>query len=386
MLHLTLLTPNTQAANSIQHMVHESSVFKLILRGEPLPPIQQIVRIVGVHGPELVLLDLNEWDTVSRIALEIRERNPGGVVIGFKTAWTKAEKLEFQEAGVTDLLHDPFSPAELEAVAYEALHRERPVANSNIIVFLPAKAGGGCSTVALNTAGALVKTLGKKVLLVESDIRSGVLSTVLNQENRTGLREVLERAAELTPLEWQQHHTEVCGIDLILANPARRGPLPRWNDYYQLLYFLRKKYDFILADLPEVINDATAEIVRAAGGVVTVCEPELPSLKLAKQRCAELESCEIPRDKIHIVINRWENNMMQLKDVEEALERRVFTTIPNDYLGVKEAVMKSGLVSEQSPFTKGCEALARKLCGLPEAPMERSKFALLQRLGRIANN
>ncbi len=80
-------------------MVHESSVFKLILRGEPLPPMQQVVRIVGVHGPELVLLDLNDWDLVSRIALEIKDRNKGGVVIGFKTAWTMAEKLESLGSG-----------------------------------------------------------------------------------------------------------------------------------------------------------------------------------------------------------------------------------------------------------------------------------------------
>jgi pilus assembly protein CpaE len=275
---------------------------------------------------------------------------------------------------------------ELETLAYEAIHRDRPVESENILAFLPAKAGGGCSTVALNTAGALVNSLGKKVLLIESDTRSGVFSFLLNLEGHLGLRDALEHASDMTPVQWQQHCAEVSGVHLLLANPARRGPLPRWTDYYQLLHFLQKEYDFILVDLPEVINDATAEIVRTARGVMIVCEPEKPSLKLAKQRCTELESCEIAPENIHIVVNRWEHSRITVEEVEEAVERPVFATIPNDYAHVRNAVLKSRLVSVNSPFAKGCVALARKLGGLPQTRVERLKFALLQSLGRIASH
>jgi hypothetical protein len=36
---------------------------------------------------------------------------------------------------------------------YEALRDYQPIIHRNILAFLPAKAGGGCSTVALNTVG-----------------------------------------------------------------------------------------------------------------------------------------------------------------------------------------------------------------------------------------
>jgi Flp pilus assembly CpaE family ATPase len=152
------------------------------------------------------------------------------------------------------------------------------------------------------------------------------------------------------------------------------------------LYSIQKQYDYIVVDLPEVINDGTAEIVRTARGVLVVCEPELPSLKLTKQRCAELESCEIARDNIHIVVNRWEHSKFTVNDVEGAIGRPVFATVPNDYLNVKNAVLKSRLVPANSPFAKGCAALARKLGGLPETRAERVKFALLQSLGRMATS
>ena len=90
-------------------------------------------------------------------------------------------------------------------MVYDGLHRDRPITNHNILAFLPAKAGGGCSTVALNTAGALVNHFGRKVLLVECDRRSGVLSIMLNLQTRLGLSDALQNVGTMTQLEWQQY-------------------------------------------------------------------------------------------------------------------------------------------------------------------------------------
>src|SRR5262249_34099158 len=152
----------------------------------------------------------------------------------------------------------------------EALHKKRGIAHQDILAFLPAKAGGGCSTVALNTAAALSQTLSKTVALVEADRRSGVLSIMLNQQNRYGLAEALQNASELTPTEWNNYYIQVGGVDILLADPARRGSLPSWADYYKLLLFLQRQYNFLLFDLPEVINEATAEVVKSARAVFIV--------------------------------------------------------------------------------------------------------------------
>jgi len=133
-----------------------------------------------------------------------------------------------------------------------------------------------------------------------------------------------------------------------------------------------------------VVNEATAEVVRSARSVFIVCTPEIASLKMALFRAEELEACEIPRDRIHIVVNRWERGSPPAPEVEEMLGRPVFVTLPNDYSNLKAAMMESRLAAPDSPFGEACRAFARKLSGLPEAPPERSKFALLRRLSRIA--
>ncbi len=380
-----LLTQNPATANHIEYLLQESSVFNLVARVSPIRSAHEAMRLTGVHDPELILLDLGDWTAVAGLARQLKRSTCRAAVIGFKPFWNRAEALSFEEAGIVDLLREPFSHEELQTAAYDTLHRGQAVTDHHVLAFLPAKAGGGCSTVALNVAAALAENHARRVLLIESDRRSGILSIMLNLKNRSGLSEALQQAGELTPIDWQQHSVWVSGIHLLPANPARRGPLPTWAQYFQLLRFVQNRYDYVFVDLPEVVNEATAEVVKSACSICIVCTPEVPSLQMAGQRCAELEACKIPRDRIHIVVNRWERGGLSIDDVEEILGRHVLATLPNDYKQVKNAILESRLVAADSRFWKGCVTLAAKLSGLPEAPRAESRFTVLRELVRIAD-
>lgn len=385
MLSVMLLTPNVETASVIENMLHDSGVFRLVGKISPIRTMHEAMRLIGIHDPEVILLDLGDWSAISLLAHSLKGSKCRGVVVGFRPRWTRAEMLTFEDAGIQDLLGEPFSHEELENISYDALHRGQVVVDQNVLAFLPAKAGGGCSTVALNVAAALAANHAKKVLLVEADRRSGILSIMLDLKNRSGLAEALQQACEMTSVEWQQHSVWVAGMHLLPANPARRGPMPTWAQYYQLLRFVQKRYDYVFVDLPEVVNEATAEVVKSARSICIVCTPEVPSLKMAGLRCMELEAVRIPRDRINIVVNRCERGGLSIGDVEDVLEREVFATLPNDYKQVKNAILGSRLVSPESRFAKSCIALAQKLSGLPEAPRAESKFTLLRELVRIAD-
>ena len=299
----------------------ESGAFLPCYKVTPVPHPKEIVRTLTVQNPAIVLLDLGDWIEAAGIAKELTINLPRTVIIGFRPRWDRTEQLQFEEAGILDLLAEPFSPGDIEAAAYEAIHRRYPVTHQNILAFVPAKAGGGCSTVTLHVAAALAAG-NKKVLLVECDQRSGPLSIMLNLERHKGLPEALEHHGEfLSPLEWRQVTAQLKGLDLLLSNPSRRGRLPSWADYYQLLLFAQKQYDYIVVDLPEVINQATAEFVRNARAVFIVCQPELPSVKLAKLRRTELESCEIPADNVKVLVNRWERGRLTVETYREGCGR-----------------------------------------------------------------
>jgi len=371
------------AGNAIEQMLNETGIFKVVSRATPIPPDHEACRTLHVIDPDLILLDLSEWDEVSKLVQRLQKESARAPIIGFREQWNLLEQLNFKEAGVSELLRDPFSLAELESAAYKVLHQQHPVTNSNILAFLPAKAGSGASTVALNTAGALAKRLRKRVLLLEGDHRSGVLSILLNKVNRHGASEALQHAGELTPVEWQQQYVEFAGMHVLLSNPSRHVPRLSWAEYYQLLLFVDKLYDMLLMDLPEVINQGTAEIGKSARGVFVVCTPELPSLQMARQRCAELEDCGIPESSVHIVLNRWDRRGLSVQEIEKTLKRPVFVALPNDYAHIARATTEAALVSADSAFGQSCHAFARKISGIPEAPREASRFALLKRLARV---
>jgi pilus assembly protein CpaE len=383
MLSLALVTSNALAAQGIEQLAEESGLFKLVFKGSP-NPAAIVLRAIVVNDPDVILLDVGDWETASAFAKQLKDSNFRAVTVGFRPAWSQVEQMSMAEAGISDLIPDPFSIADLEAAVYEALHRKRPVTHENILAFLPAKAGGGCSTVALNTAAAVANSLNKSVLLIEADRRSGVLSIILNLKPRFPLPEVLARIAEMSAVDWHQQYVSAFGMHMLLADPSRQSQLPTWGDFYQLLRYVQKQYDFVFVDLPEVVNQASAELVRSARGVFVVCTPEIPSLKMAAHRCAELQACEIPKDNVHIVVNRWESGRLSIKDIEGILERPVFGTVANDYSSIKDSIRDSRLVATDSNFGKGCRLLAQKLSGLPEASLARSTFDLLKKLGRIA--
>jgi len=383
MLRLAVVTPNPVAADAIEMLTMDSGAFQPCYKVTPIPHPKEVIRALTVQNPAIVLLDLGDWIEAAGIAREIHHNLPRTVIIGFRPRWDRTEQLAFEDAGILDLLAEPFSPGDIEAAAYEAIHRRYPISHQNILAFVPAKAGGGCSTVALHVAAAIAAA-NHKVLLVECDLRSGPLSIMLNLEQSKGLPEALQHQGEfLSPLEWRQVTAQFKGLDLLLSNPTRRGRLPSWADYYQLLLFVQKQYDYIVVDLPEVINQATAEFVRNARAVFVVCQPELPSVRLAKLRRTELETCEIPADNVKIVINRWERSQLKVETIEKAVDGKVFATLPNDYKEIRNAILDTRLASSGSSFSKACDGLARNICGLPESPHSHPKFTLLRQLGNI---
>jgi pilus assembly protein CpaE len=394
MLSLALYTANPDSEFCIEQLVQESSQFNLVLKSTPNAPAADLLPPVKRSDPDVILLDLTEWagtdpagndpGGAAALAHLLQASDLRAIVIGFLASWNAFQQAKFRDAGIVDLLPLPFSSLQLEKAVYDALHRDHPVNNQNILAFLPAKAGGGCSVIAINTAAALANQLHKRVLLLEADGRSGPLAIMLNLERHRGLPQALSSAASMTALSWQQQYVEVSGVHVLLADPGRREQLPGWADYYQLLHFAQTRYEFIFADLPEVINQASAEIVRCARGVFLVCTPEVPSLRMAIQRLAELEEYGVTADRVHIILNRQERRGLPVQELEAVLGRSIFAALPNDYSHIRNAIVESRLVESDSPFGEGCQALARKLSGLQESSLMETTFGLLSKLRRRA--
>jgi Flp pilus assembly CpaE family ATPase len=153
--------------------------------------------------------------------------------------------------------------------------------------------------------------------------------------------------------------------------------MPQWHDYFLLLDAVKMQYDFVLVDLPELVNPATREIVQRARQVFTVCTPELPSLRLAQRRLEELRGWRVPDDRIQLLLNRWHSGDISPDDVRALIGRPVFQVIPNDYPTVRRAMMEGRTVG---PATKLGKAFGDLAAALLQSGSPAEKSGALSRL------
>jgi pilus assembly protein CpaE len=364
MFNALLFAPDPSANRAIERLAGDSGLVTIPKTFSTYPSNYELTVLFNTHDPDIVLMDLSEWERASATASMIHTLDPEVAIVGFGAGWANQTKARCEQAGISELLISPVTLKDFQASIHQGIQKRRSGLMENLVAFLPAKAGCGCTTVALNTAGRLAADLRQKVLLLEADLNSGVLSILLDVEARQSLLDALENSSQLDYSLWSSYVVQKHGIDLLLS--TRSKPLPSWSNYHHLLEFARPRYGTMVVDLPEVVNDATEEILRRAKFVFVVCTPEMPPLKLAQRRCMELESRGVPASRIGIIVNRWRASDIKEADVENVLEHGVAAIFPNDYASVQEATRNCRLVDTETELGKTYLSLARILAGVPD--------------------
>jgi MinD-like ATPase involved in chromosome partitioning or flagellar assembly len=353
---------------AVENLAIESKVVFFQKTLGRFPQAFELVKILNTYAPDLIFLDMSDWNNARAVAEDIRAQEPRTAIIGFGAGWAPGKEDRCEAAGVTELLLSPVTLKTFEAGVERAIQKVRGGVQENLVVFMPAKAGSGSSTVALNIAGYLsAAPLSRKTLLIDGDLHSGLISVALGINNHCSILDALENSAQLDYSYWMKCVAGGGGkLDVLVSDRTRRETLPSWTDYHHLLDFAASRYDQILVDLPEVVNDATVEIVRRAKRVFVVCTSEPASLTLARQRCAELERRGISPEKIGLLLNRWHRGDPGAKELESQLKRHVSGVFGNDYQAVRKATNGHTFVNPDSTLGKSFATFARALAGAPD--------------------
>jgi polysaccharide biosynthesis transport protein len=164
----------------------------------------------------------------------------------------------------------------------------------HVIVVTSPKPGAGKTTVTSNL-GIVMAKIGRRVLLVDGDLRSPKLHDVFQLSNSWGLCDVVRSNNPIGKCGLLQivRHTDVPGLDLLSSGTTRENPShllysPR---VAELLRRVEEEYDLVLVDSPPMMQLADARVLgRIADGVVLVIRAGHTTLGLAQlavQRFAE---------------------------------------------------------------------------------------------------
>lgn len=168
----------------------------------------------------------------------------------------------------------PFAVTEAYKSARTSLIFANTAEGCNIIAFTSSAPGEGKTVTCINMAISLAQS-GKKVLIIDSDMRKPQVAASLKLSSVPGLSELLAGVIDmnLTPQCCRQH-TQFENVDIIAAgaippNPAELIACPRTA---KLLERLAPEYDYILIDTPPslVVTDALLYKDSIMGYVVVV--------------------------------------------------------------------------------------------------------------------
>jgi Flp pilus assembly CpaE family ATPase len=360
----------------LRAIVASSGLLSVMREHTNVPGTYELSRLMNTLVPDVVLVDLSGGPQMLDCASQIRQLSPRVAMIA--CACTPELLKQVTQIGFDSAVPPQTSPEDLRLAVREALEHTHAAVERYVYSFLPSKAGSGCSTIVLNTAIAMQR-LGKRVLVIDADMRSGILAIMLGVEPSSGgLQGVLAHSDELDQFSLRNASVTVQGVDFLFSTRATDTPLPEWHQYYQLLNFSATRYDAILVDLPELINPATRELVRRSRMLFPVCTPEIPALRLTMRRCQEIAALSIPDAQLGLLVNRWHRTDPPIEQLAALLGKPILRTFPNDYPMVRDAIAEGRGVVPESELGRAFTDFAAHLAELTPPRREQGFGARLK--------
>ena len=256
-----------------------------------------------------------------------------------------------------------------------------------IIAVTGAKGGVGASTVAHNIAWAIAGGLGASTVVVDLDIAFGTAGLNFNQDPPQGIAEAIF-APERLDANLLDRLLSRCSDNLaLLAAPAM---LDRTIDLgedalEQLLDLLRSSVPCIVLDVPHQWSAWVKRTMLGADEILIVAEPELASLRNAKN-FVDLARAARPNDAgARLVLNKVgvpKRPEIAPPEFAKTLGIEVLSTIPFEAQLFGTAANNGQMIAEVQAGSKANEAFAQiagTLTGRGET--RRGRRSLLEPLG-----
>lgn len=302
---------------------------------------EALIRIVEIH-PNLVIMDvmMPEMDGYEVCRQLRNDPNLASLPVILLTAQDTLEgKIKGFEAGADEYVVKPFHPAELQARIKVLLRRSETVpevrptdVTSKTIAVFSMKGGVGVSTIATNLAAGLAQLWGKPVALVDLVLSMGQSALMLNLPLRNTWTDLAKMHPEEIDGDLVDHVLipHPSGIS-ILAAPRKPDQIEliTGNKVSAVLKVLKKRFHYIVLDLPHDFHESTLAGLDVSDEIVAVMAPELASTRAMAGMLDIFDTLHYPRARITLVIN-WifERRGLARKDIEAALKHNASLVIP----------------------------------------------------------
>ena len=244
---------------------------------------------------------------------------------------------------------------------------------SEVIVVTSGTGGVGKTTTSANVGTGLA-SLGKKVVLIDTDIGLRNLDVVMGLENRIvyNLVDVVEGNCRIKQALIKDKRYP--SLYLMPSAQTRDKSSVNPGQMIKMIAALKEQYDYIILDCPAGIEQGFQNAIAAADRAIVVTTPEVSAIRDADRIIGLLEANDF--NKIDLVVNRVRNDlikrgdMMSIDDVVDILSIPLLGFVPDDENVVIATNQGEPLVGSNTYAGIAYMNITKRLTGLDVPPME----------------
>ncbi len=346
-----------------------------------LRDLQGFLDKVERQRPDVVLVDLGSLPCELPMFVEALAQAPGSpFVVAIHAASDPSLILDALRAGAREFLCPPFQPMLQTALLRLASERERSRSEQparyrgRLVGFLGAKGGCGATTLACHAARELETATGKKTLLCDLDLHSGLVRFLLQTHSRYSVLDALANTDRLDESFWQALVSNGTGDLEVLAGPdaAPSRDLPTPKEVRDVLQFCRSYYDWGVFDLGRGLSPFVYAAIEELNDLFLVTTPEVPALHRTKHLMQQLLAHGMSRGTLHLVLNRAGRRMeVSVPELETILGEEFYVTVADCERELRDAYAEAKLLPANSALAADVQRLVTRLAGVPEKKKSR---------------
>jgi len=329
-----------------------------------------LAAVINGSTPDVLICAVAPTEVQALATLgQISSLHPALAVIVLCEGHTADFLLQAMRVGVREVLPShPSKEALMQAVGRLRQTRELQTRTpGQILAFISCKGGSGATFIATNLAYALGQA-NKRVIVIDLNLQFGDASLFVSGD---------KPAMNLGDLARQIHRLDAsllastllnfgpnCGVLAAPEDPTQSTDV-RPEHIDTILRLARQQYDFIILDVGRSLEAVSIKALDMADTIFPVLQLTLPFIRDGKRLLNLFRNLDYPRDKIKLVLNRYEKTTdIQLEDLERTMAMKVFQTIPNSYTAVAASVNQGVPIIKlrrANPVSKSLLDLAHEL-------------------------
>ena len=195
-------------------------------------------------------------DTTVKSMIDVRDAVEGSLLGSVPMFVDPSINLEAaRHTGLDPMLYYVHQPGSAEAESYRsvrtALFVRAASENAHVLQVTSAEPGDGKTTSTCNLASAVAQS-GKRVLIIDADLRRSSVHKIFGLKDNVGLSSVLSGEAQF---EQALQPTPISGLTVMAAGPLPEKPaeLLASTRLVELIKWARDNYDIVFIDSPPVL-------------------------------------------------------------------------------------------------------------------------------------